>query len=226
MSDARSAILGAIRAANPGLAPRQSVADARIAQPARHTRPALAGDLVQCVHDKLVGRSATVERLDSIDQVPAAVRRYQAAQGLPSRLACAPALARLAWPAPGPDLHFGAARFDETLSLTPCLAAVAETGSLVLVSGSDTPTTLNFVPEHHLVVLRSEQIVRHFEDAWQLLRQRNASHGGMPRAVNLISGPSRTADVEQTLQLGAHGPRRLHVLLVAPQPGVSAAPAA
>ena len=50
-----------------------------------------------------------------------------------------------------------------------------------------------------------------FEDAWAVLRARPE---GMPRATNIISGPSRTADVEQTIQLGAHGPRRVHVILV------------
>jgi L-lactate utilization protein LutC len=143
------------------------------------------------------------------------VLRYLAAKGLPRRLACAPALAGLDWPRATLGLHCGAARRDDVLSVTPCLAAVAELGSLVLVSGAESPTTLNFVPEHHLVVVHGAQIVRHFEDAWQLLRARNAGGSGMPRTVNVISGPSRTADVEQTVQLGAHGPRHLHVLLVA-----------
>jgi len=49
------------------------------------------------------------------------------------------------------------------------------------------------------------------EDAWALLRAERCS---LPRATNIITGPSRTADVEQTIQLGAHGPRRLHVLLM------------
>ncbi len=55
------------------------------------------------------------------------------------------------------------------------------------------------------------QIVRHLEDLWAQLRARL---DGMPRAVSLITGPSKTADVEQTMQYGAHGPRRLHVILV------------
>jgi L-lactate dehydrogenase complex protein LldG len=226
MSAARTAILAAVfgapRAAGGGSgessggnAPGREAADARIAQPARHTRPAFDGDLAQRLHDKLVSHAATVERLATSAEVPPAVLRYLAARGLPYRLACAPALAALPWPQPAPGLHCGAARRDEVLAVTPCLAAVAELGSLVLVSGAESPTTLNFVPEHHLVVVRESQIVRHFEDAWQLLRARNAAGSGMPRAVNVISGPSRTADVEQTVQLGAHGPRHLHVMLVA-----------
>src|SRR5574337_311669 len=73
------------------------------------------------------------------------------------------------------------------------------------------PTTHNFVPDDHVVVLEVGCIVPYFEDAWAFLRARPE---GMPRATNIISGPSRTADVEQTIQLGAHGPRRVHVILV------------
>ena len=105
------------------------------------------------------------------------------------------------------------------MSVTPCLAGIAEIGSLILASGPDSPTTLNFVPDHHLIVLPAGHIVRHFEDAWTLLR---ALPGGLPRATNIISGPSRTGDVELTIQLGAHGPRSVHVLLVDDAPAVAA----
>ncbi len=94
------------------------------------------------------------------------------------------------------------------LAVSRARAGVAETGSLLLCSGPDTPTRLNFLPEHQILVLDPAQIVRHLEDAWALL------DATPPRAVNLITGPSRTADVEQTIQLGAHGPRSLHILLV------------
>ena len=97
------------------------------------------------------------------------------------------------------------------MSVTPCLAGIAEIGSLILASRPDSPTTLNFVPDHHLVVLHTGQILRHFEDVWPLVR---ALPGGMPRTVNIVAGPSRTGDVELTLQLGAHGPRSVHVILV------------
>ena len=93
----------------------------------------------------------------------------------------------------------------------------------MLASGTQTPTTLNFVPEHHLVVVHEHQIVGWMEDAWQVLRGHAQAQGSMPRAVNVISGPSRTADVEQTLQLGAHGPRHLHVMIVS-ESSVTATP--
>lgn len=107
--------------------------------------------------------------------------------------------------------HEGPAGKDELLSVTACLAAIAETGSILLASGPDSPTTLNFVPDHHVVVLQANQLVPDFEAAWTRLR---ALPGGMPRTANIVSGPSRTGDVGLTLQLGAHGPRSVHVLLV------------
>src|SRR5690606_29717660 len=98
-------------------------------------------------------------------------------------------------------------------SLTGSLAGIAETGTLMLASGEQGPTTLNFLPETHLVVLRESDLVGPIEEAWKRLRER--ADEGLPRTVNFITGPSRTGDIEQKIQLGAHGPRRLHVLLLA-----------
>ena len=117
---------------------------------------------------------------------------------------------------------------NEVTSVTPCLCAVAESGSIVTASGDGTPATLNFLPDSHVVVLSENQIVRYLEDAFAVLRDSNSTSNtsktvnpsendkdSVPRALNLITGPSRTADIEQTLELGAHGPKRMHVLLVA-----------
>ena len=124
-----------------------------------------------------------------------------------------PALNSLDWPADTLQGVPRAAAEEGTLltSVTPCLCAVAETGSVVTLSGDTTPNTLNFLPDNHVVVIHQDQIVNHMEDAWKL--QRDSQQ--VPRALNFLTGPSRTADIEQTLELGAHGPRRMHVLLVA-----------
>ncbi len=85
----------------------------------------------------------------------------------------------------------------------------------MLTSGADRPTTLNFLPGTHIVVLRKNQVVGAYEEAWAKLRASAAARGeAMPRAVNFVTGPSRTGDIEQKLQLGAHGPIRLHIVLV------------
>jgi len=160
----------------------------------------------------------TVTRVASDGGVPEEVARYLAAENLPAELAMAPdpALDALPW-AERPLLHIrrGKAEPSDTVSLTPCLAAVAETGTLMLVSGEATPTTLNFLPDTHIVVLRARQVVASYEDGWDLLRLRpGEGPKALPRTVNFITGPSRTGDIEQRIELGAHGPRRLHVILV------------
>ena len=84
----------------------------------------------------------------------------------------------------------------------------------MITSAPHHPTTLHFLPDWHLVVLHSSQIVGSYEDAWTRLRQRNQQTGGMPRTVNMITGASRSADIEQRLQMGAHGPKRLSIFIV------------
>ena len=126
-------------------------------------------------------------------------------------LAPDPALDPIPWgERPLLRLRRGRAEAGDAVSLTPCLAAIAETGTLMLVSGADTPTTLNFLPDTHIVVVRAGQVVAGYEDGWDLVR----AQGAWPRTINLVTGPSRTGDIEQTIQLGAHGPRRLHIVLV------------
>lgn len=174
-------------------------------------RPAHDGGTVEHFVAKMQEKAATVERLAAMAQVGSAVERFVLAMQSPPRLRVSKALAGLDWPA-GLQVMHGAAVREDTTSVTPCFAAVAEAGGIVTLSGPDTPSTLNFVPDNHIVVVREAQVLRHLEDAWALLR---ASALPMPRTVNVISGPSRTADIEQTIQLGAHGPRRLHILLVA-----------
>lgn len=140
------------------------------------------------------------------------VMAYLDRQGLERELVAAPHpwLVGLSWP-DELTLHRRAVRDGDRAGITVAFAGIAETGSLVLLSGPQTPTTLNFLVDDFICLLPAQRILAHLEDGWDRLR---AEIGGLPRAVNLITGPSRTADVEQTIQLGAHGPRRLHVILV------------
>lgn len=160
--------------------------------------------------------NATVARVAAESDVPAAVADYLKQANLPPKLRMAPHpdLRALPWQQRAPLLKVeeGRAQPEDAVSVTPAFAGVAETGTLVLHSGPETPTTLNFLPETHVVVLRASQVVGAYEEIWDRLRR---SHDGqMPRTVNMITGPSRTGDIEQRLELGAHGPRRLHVVLV------------
>lgn len=111
------------------------------------------------------------------------------------------------------EISHGPSEGGDLTALSHALGGASETGTLFLVSGSENPTTLNFLPENHIVVLREKDIHAHQEDLWKRIRKKYGS-GNMPRTVNMITGPSRSADIEQTLILGAHGPLRLHIMVV------------
>jgi len=170
-------------------------------------RPRVSGDLLGSFLAQLEAAAATFERVEHTGAIGNCVLAYRRrmANGGPTTIA--PGLRDLDWPAEL-AVEFGSSDGRASLAVSPALAGVAETGSLALTSAPETPTRLNFLPDHHLVVLDPAQILPHLEDVWTCLGSK------MPRAVNLVTGPSRTADVEQTIQLGAHGPRCLHVLLV------------
>ena len=223
MADARAEILGRLRRAlkRDALAPAAAAEiEARVAAHAPGPIPARTQldreGLIALFSAKLQGVAGTVERLGTMDQVPNAVTRYLARHNLPAaiKLAPAPMLAQIDWSKePLLQLSSGASDGHDLVSLTPAFAGIAETGTLMLTSGTESPTTLNFLPDDHIVVLPLSRLVGPFEEAWARLRA--ATGGGMmPRTVNLVTGPSRSADIGLVPQLGAHGPRRLHVLLV------------
>lgn len=156
----------------------------------------------------------SITRLPDFDSVPEAVADYLMAQNLPSAFAMAPhpELQGIPWSnRPLLAIREGRAQATDAVSVQHAFAAIAETGTLMLPSAPVRPTTLNLLADTEIVVLRASRLVGAYEEAWDLLR---AEMGGMPRNVMLVTGPSRSADIEQTLELGAHGPRRLHVLLV------------
>jgi L-lactate dehydrogenase complex protein LldG len=160
----------------------------------------------------------SVTRVPDPEGVPGAVADYLAAQNLPTSLVMAPhpQLRAIAWSTrPLLEIREGRAEATDLVSVQQAFAAIAETGTLMLPSAPERPTTLNLLADTEIVVLRASRLVGAYEDAWDLLR---AELGAMPRNVMLVTGPSRSADIEQTLELGAHGPRRLHVVLVEDAP--------
>jgi len=159
---------------------------------------------------------ATVTRVAAPADVPGAVADYLTNHNLPADLTMAPdpTLDAYPWDArPLLRIRRGRAEDLDPVSVTGAFAAIAETGTLMLTSGNDRPTTLNLMPDTHIVVLRADQVVGPYETAWDRLRAEQSGNA-MPRTVNFITGPSRTGDIEQRIQLGAHGPRRLHIVLV------------
>jgi len=160
--------------------------------------------------------AATIDRLATMDEVPAAIARHLRSKNLPQaiRRGGDPRLANLPFDRePQLEVAIGPSDGRDLAGLSAAFAGVAETGTLVLVSGADNPTTLNFLPEHHLVVVRASEIVADYETVWARIRSVYGP-GEMPRSVNWITGPSRSGDIEQTILLGAHGPRGLHLLVV------------
>jgi L-lactate dehydrogenase complex protein LldG len=159
--------------------------------------------------------AATVTRIAEAEAIPTAVADYLRSQNLPARLRLGddPLLNGLAWTRTQIEMKHGASDGTDAVGLSHAAGGVAETGTLMLTSGNDNPTTINFLPDTHVVVLRAADIVGDYEAAWQGIRA-TYGKGAMPRTVNMVTGPSRSGDIEQTILLGAHGPRRLHIVVV------------
>ncbi len=210
---ARDDILSAIRRRQ-----RRGPADAaalqpRLDKPRRNLVPARGllspADRLALFERMAAEQAATVARVSSLAAAPSAVVDFLEARRLAGPVRVAPSLAGLDWTA----LRAvpGKATPTDAVSVTLAFAGVAETGTAVLLSGADDPTSLNFLPDTHVIVVHAGDVLGCYEDVWDRLRARGAA---MPRTVNLITGPSRTGDIEQTIQLGAHGPRRLHLIIV------------
>jgi L-lactate dehydrogenase complex protein LldG len=161
--------------------------------------------------------SASVRRIAGPDGVPAAVAEHLRRHNLPQhvRTGADPLIEAMPWDRqPQLERSIGPSDGRDAVSLSHAYAGVAESGTLVLLSGPDNPSTLNFLPDTHIVVVEARDIVGDYETVWPRLR--GVYGATLPRTVNFITGPSRSADIEQTLILGAHGPRALHILVVGP----------
>ncbi len=153
-------------------------------------------------------------------EVPAAVAVYLTENNLPQRAVMAPDSRLDAYPwndQPLLELRRGRAEDADSVAITGAFAGIAETGTVMLLSGPESPSTVNLMPDSHIVVLRQSEIVGTYEEAWSALRRRLGEQV-MPRTVLFVTGPSRTGDINQTLYLGAHGPRRVHIVLIADGP--------
>lgn len=211
MSTAKEQILARIRAANGGAADAAE-ARARIEQHARQIEPVFDDDLAERFLAKLETAAATVGRVADSAQVASEIETYLERHALEKNLVASDesSLRQIEWPGDF-SVEQRVPGGGDPVGLTSALCGIAETGTLMLTSGAGRPTSLNYLPDYHIVVLERTRLVPRMEDAWDLLR---GNGPGMPRTVNFISGPSKTADIEQTVEYGAHGPRCLHVILV------------
>ena len=222
MSTARDNVLGRVRKA---LGKRErdvagvAAAEAIIAGHAQGPRPRLAGNRAERFVQRARDMESTVEHIADRTVIPTAVARYLEGLQLPPALSaqkshagvCWPEFAALDWAGAGLAIEARPTTGADRLGITGAFCAIAETGTMVILTGADAPTATALLPDTHVAVVSAERIVDGMEDAFALIRR---ERGALPRAVNLISGPSRTGDIEQTIVLGAHGPFRVHILVV------------
>ena len=220
----RSKILGRIREASEAdssSAARKKAVQQRIANHQAGVLPyrkRKKQNLIAMFERKAVDADATVERC-STKEVSKKILEFLRQHNLPAicRTGRNPKLKKLLGSKKSSlKILNGPSDESDMVGLSTAIGGIAETGTLILTSGPENPTTLNFLPENHLVVIHENNIAMHQEDIWLQLRERYGS-SEMPRTINMITGPSRSADIEQTLILGAHGPLRLHILIVSGQ---------
>lgn len=213
---AREDILGRLRAALGRTADNRAAALAEVAAllsaRAAGVRPPLATDLLARFRNESERMSSTIGEVASLHEVPAAVGHYLDAAGLPRRAVIWPRLAALEWSAAGVEVAARAVRDDDLVGITDCVCAIAETGTVMTCSTPASPAATSLLPETHIAIVPVSRLVAGMEEAWVRVRAEFGER--LPRAVNLISGPSRTGDIEMTIVLGAHGPYRVHLLLV------------
>ena len=166
--------------------------------------------------EKAESVQTTVDNVKSLGEVPNAVAKYLRDNNLPSVLQMGDntELESIPWKnSPHLQIERSINTDAETVAISHAHSGVAETGTIVLNSGKENPTGNNFLPQAHIVVIDANTIEGDFESTWSKIRKKFGK-GILPRTVNMITGPSRSADIEQTLLLGAHGPRALHIIIV------------
>jgi L-lactate dehydrogenase complex protein LldG len=219
--DARSEVLARVRAKlgvrgdEPG---RRGLVHSRLRNPQPNLIPERAKrpkpELIKLFQIMLENAGAKTVRVRSLKGLPEAIAAALRENNLPPRLRVGDdaIFASLREEPCVVEMLRGRAEAADAVGLSRAFAGAAETGTLFLGSGPANPSTVNFLPESHFVVILASDIAGSYEECWSKLRSVEGA-GLMPRTVNLISGPSRTADIEQTIVLGAHGPRMLTVFI-------------
>lgn len=213
--NARDNILGRIRAAlgrsRPLTETEVGPLRALLRENRRGPLPTMNWEPVSRFRERCLSLSSTVDDVADFHQVPAAVKRYLTTNHLPSTCVCSAQFAGFDWAGAGLTVEARPSTGEDAVGITGAYCAIAETGTLMLLSGPSNPMKNSLLPETHIAVVAASRILRCMEDGWDLLRK---EHGPLPRQVAFVSGPSRTADIEMTLVVGIHGPYRVHVILV------------
>lgn len=211
---AKENILSRIRAANAMHAAHGDASPKAAQRLAAHPRgpmPTMQWDPLEQFRACSIAAASTIDDVGTRADVPGAVARYLKQNDLPMSGVCWPEFGDLDWQGAGLDIQARPASGDDKVGVTGSFCALAETGTLVLLSGEKQHATTSLLPETHVAVLPASRVVVSMEDVWDMVR---TEVGELPRQINFVSGPSRTADIEMTLVYGAHGPYRVHVLLL------------
>lgn len=213
---ARDNILGRVRSA---LGRTQPLSDAqssdmrkKLSEHPRGPQPTMAWQPLERFKERCAILSSTVDEVANSSEIPSAVARYLQERDLPRAGVCWPQYADLEWAQSGLQMDSRPSTGDDKVGITGVFCAVAETGTLMMLSSPTTHPATSLLPETHIAIVPVARVLPSMEDGWDLLRQEK---GELPRQVAFVSGPSRTADIEMTLVLGIHGPYRVHVILVA-----------
>ena len=222
---AKAAILGKIRRSLGGAGSsdrsiEQEEVSARLAGRERGILPARS----QIDHEEQIElflsysekASCTTARLGSYDELPGAIADYLRGRNLPQIIRTGEdgRLGAVDWTKePQLERQIGPSNGKDLVGVSHAIGGVAETGTALLMSGMDNPTTLNFLPETHIIVVKADEIAGDYESVQDRLYGASGK-AEMPRVLNRITGPSRSGDIEQTILLGAHGPKDVHVIVV------------
>jgi L-lactate dehydrogenase complex protein LldG len=220
--NSREAIFASIRrslAVSGAEAPRRFEVETRLMETPLGVVPKRGqGDLparLATFHAEAERAQASLAEVETWADAPAEIARFLRENNCPAtlRMGDDPRLAAMPWSVTALEILHGPSDGRDVNAVSVAFAGIAETGTLALVSGADNPTTLNFLSDNHIVVLARDAILADYESVFAKLRGAYGK-GGAPRTLNFITGPSRSADIEQTLLLGAHGPRRMHIVIV------------
>lgn len=163
--------------------------------------------------ERIVAARCTVDEVGTLNDIPGCIRKFLEGRNLQNPIRLAPELARrIDLEGSVVGLSPGEAIEDGQVIVSACAGGIAETGSLVITSGERQDPRLVYVAETLIVVLGADQIVAHHEDIWPAVKAGAGQR--VPRLVSFVTGPSRTADIEQTIEFGAHGARHVHVVIV------------
>jgi len=207
MTTAREEILARIRAALPAqgtLIPLQ--------EPAYQRRGGLDREAcLELLRDRLLDYNADVVDIESESELPAAIAAALTKAG-EERVVIAAEFPQPWLPAGFEftvDRELGIEQLDTMQAVvTTCEAAIASTGTILLIhEGAQGRRAITLLPDHHLCLVRREQVLELVPEAWESI----AAKGAQP--ITTISGPSATSDIEMTRIRGVHGPRRLTVIL-------------